>query len=196
MKEQILTQLDYPEQLEKLYRSNKTNFKKEFNTLYSEIKGNPLADFWNERLNYETDDLNRGSARDLIFILVASLLAGIIAKFPAFFGIDEEFFYPRNIGFILFPMLAAWFAWKRKLSSGKIAVIVISLVVGVVYINALPDLPDSDTLTLACIHLLIFLWAILGFAYVGGKRESDEKRLNFLKYNGDLLVISALIGIA
>lgn len=93
-------------------------------------------------------------------------------------------------------MLAAYFAWKNKMSAGKIAVIVISMLIGVIFINTLPYEPDSDTLILSCIHLLIFLWAILGFAYVGGKREIDERRLGFLKYNGDLLVISALICIA
>jgi len=55
---------------------------------------------------------------------------------------------------------------------------------------------ESNTLILSCIHLLVFLWAILGFAFVGGKRDNNEKRLSFLKYNGDLLVISALILIA
>ena len=51
MKDEILTHLNDPRQLEKLYRTNKVPFKREFSTLYPELKGNPLADFWNERLN-------------------------------------------------------------------------------------------------------------------------------------------------
>lgn len=196
MKEQIISHSQDPVQLERLYRSNKGTFRKDFNTLYPELKGSTLAEFWNERLNYESDEISWESGRELFFVLIASLIAGIIAKFPAIFGINEEFFYPRNIGFIVFPMLAAYFAWKNKLSAGKIAVIVITMLFGVIYINVLPYLPNSDTLILACIHLLIVLWAVLGFAYVGGKRENTEKRLGFLKYNGDLLVISALICIA
>src|SRR5690606_21278928 len=99
-------------------------------------------------------------------------------------------------GFIVFPMLAAYFAWKNNLSLGKIAVIVLSIFTGAIFINVLPDVGESDTLILSCIHLLIFLWGILGFAYVGSRYKDIEKRLNFLKYNGDLLVISALICIA
>lgn len=196
MKDQILNHLNDPVHLEKLYRANKSNFRKDFNTLYPEVKGNSLADFWHERLNYETDELNWGSSKELIFIFFAALVAGVIAKLPAILGIDQEFFYPRNIGFIVFPMLAAYFAWKNNLSNGKIIVIAIAILTGAIFINVLPDVPESDTLILACIHLLIFLWAILGFAFVDGKRGKNEKRLSFLKYNGDLLVISALICIA
>lgn len=196
MKDQILTHFNDPVQLEKLYRTNKPGFKKDFNALYPELKDKALAKFWNERLNYEAGDLTWGPARDLVFVIIISLIAGIIAKLPAILGIDEEFFYPRNIGFIVFPMLAAYFIWKNKLSPGKIATICLSLLTGVVFINILPDVPESDTLILACIHLPIFLWGILLFAYVGGINTNEEKRLDFLKYNGDLLVICALIGIA
>ena len=195
MKDQILSNINNPGTLERLYRLNKTAFKRDFNAIYPGLKGSIIADFWNERLNYESE-LTSGSARDLFFIIVTSLIAGTIAKFPAIFGIDEEFFYPRNIGFIVFPMLAAWFAWKNKLSTSKIAIIIIGILTGVVFINSLPAVPESDTLILACIHLIIVLWRILGFAFVEGKFENSIKRLNFLKYNGDLLVISALICIA
>jgi hypothetical protein len=54
MKDKILAHLEDPRQLEKLYRTNKVPFKRDFKTLYPDIRGNKLADFWNERLNYES----------------------------------------------------------------------------------------------------------------------------------------------
>ena len=196
MKDEILTHLNDPRQLEKMYRTNKVPFKREFSTLYPELKGNTLADFWNERLNYESDEINWGTGRELLFVIIASLVAGVIAKLPAFLHIDEEFFYPRNIGFIIFPALTAYFAWKNKLSTGKIAFIAGATLVGLIFINFLPDVKKSDTLILSCIHLLLFLWSILGFAFVGENKNNDEKRLGFLKYNGDLVVMTTLIVIA
>lgn len=196
MKDEILANLNAPIQLEKMYRINKVHFKREFNILYPEVKGNILADFWNERLNYESDEINWGTRRELLFVITAALVAGIIAKLPAFFSINEDFFYPRNIGFILFPILTAYFAWKNKLSTGKIAFIVGATLVGLIFINLLPDITKSDTTILSCVHLVLFLWAMLGFAFVGETRNNDEKRLGFLKYNGDLLVMTALIVIA
>jgi hypothetical protein len=196
MKDKILAHLNDPAQLEKMYRINMVPFKQEFNKLYPELRGNILADFWNERLNYESEEINWGTKTELLFIVVASLIAGMIAKLPSFFSINEDFFYPRNIGFILFPILAAYFAWKNKLSTGKIAFIAGVTLAGLIFINLFPDVTQSDTLILSCIHLLLFLWAVLGLAFVGEAKNNDEKRLDFLKYNGDLLVMTALIVIA
>jgi len=196
MKDEIRQLMHNPKQLESLYRTNKAQFKREFTTLYPELKGNKLADFWNERLNYEADEINWGSPRELWLVVFGCLVAGAIAKFPAWFHIEEDFFYPRNIGFILFPVLSAYFAWKNKLSTGKIASIVGVMLVGLVFINTLPDHDTSDTLILACVHLLLFLWSILGFAFTGVVNDVNNKRLNYLKFNGDLVVITTLIVIA
>jgi hypothetical protein len=193
MKDQIRAHLNDPRQLENLYRTNKVPFQQEFKTLYPELKGNPLADFWNERLNYEGEQISWGTGRELIVVIVASLAAGLIAKFPAFFTINEEFFYPRNIGFIVFPALMTYFAWKNNLSAIRIAFMVGATLVGVLFINSLPDVAKSDTLVLSCLHLLLFLWSILGFAFAGKEINSDEKRLSFLRYNGDLVVMTTLI---
>ncbi len=196
MKDELIKHINDPGQLEKLYRNNKSSFKREFGALYPELRGNSLADFWNERLNYETDEINWGTNRELLFVVFATLMAGVIAKLPAFFNISEDYFYPRNIGFIIFPVLTAYFAWKNKLSTGKIASIAAATLVGLVYINSLPNTETSDTLILACIHLLLFLWSILGFAFTGEVRNNNAKRLNYLTYNGDLVVMTTLIVIA
>lgn len=196
MKDKILAHLNDPSQLEKLYRANKVHFKREFSTLYPELKGNTLADFWHERLTYKSDDINWGTGRERMFIILASLLAGVIAKLPAILQLNEELFYTRNIGFIIFPVLAAYFAWKNKLSTGKIIFIAGAILAGLVFINLFPDASKSDTLVLSCIHLLIVLWALTGFAFVGDWRKTGQKRLGYLRYNGDLVVITTLILIA
>lgn len=196
MREEILAHINEPGQLEKIYRSNKTSFKKTFVSLYPELKGNALADGWNERLNYAGDDIKWGTGKDLLVVIMASLVAGLVAKLPQIFSINEEFFYPRNIGFIVFPFLSGYFAWKNKLSTGKIAFIGSLTLAGLLFINFLPDNKKSDTLILSCIHLLLFLWAILGFAFVGERKNNETKRLGFLSYNGDLVVMTTLILIA
>jgi hypothetical protein len=196
MKEEILKNINEPRQLERLYRTNKVSFKREFTSLYVDLKDNSLANFWNERLNYESDEIALGSGKDLIFVMLTIIVAGLIAKLPAFLGIREEFFYSRNIGFILFPVLMSYFTWKNKLSTGKIVLMAVSTIVSAVFINFLPDHRSSDTLMLSCGFLLLFLWSILGFAFIGETGNNDEKRLAYLKYNGDLTVITALIVIA
>jgi hypothetical protein len=196
MKAEILKHINDPRQIEKLFRTNKADFKREFGALYPELKGNSLADFWNERLNYETDEINWGSRTELLLVVFACLVAGFIAKVPAIFTITEDYFYPRNIGFILFPVLSGYFAWKNKLSIVNIVAIAAAILIGLVFINTLPAPNESDTLILSCIHLVLFLWSVLGFAFVGGVGNNGEKRLDYLKYNGDLVVMTTLIVIA
>ncbi|HYH16510.1 MAG TPA: hypothetical protein VD794_14875 [Flavisolibacter sp.] len=196
MNNEILAHINDPRQLETMYRTNRVHFKQAFNILYPELRGNALADFWNERLNYESDEITWGSRKELVFVLIGALIAGVIAKLPTILNIDEDYFYPRNIGFILLPVLSAYFAWKNKLSMEKIAFIAGLPLIALVFINSLPDNKQSDTLVLSCIHLLLFLWCILGFAYVGEAGNNSERRLGYLKYNGDLVVITTLIVIA
>jgi hypothetical protein len=196
MKNEILNYLNEPGQLEKMYRTDKVLFKREFSQVYANVKGNSLADFWNERLNYENDDINWGTRRELLFVIIVSLFAGVIAKLPALLAISEDFFYPRNIGFIVFLPLVTYFGWKNKLPINKIAFIVGLTLVALLFINFLPNVKKSDTLILSCIHLVLFLWVLLGIAFIGPNQNEHEKRLSYLKYNGDLVVITALIVIA
>lgn len=196
MKSDILLNIDDPRQLEKLYRQNKSGFKHEFNMVYPELKENKIADFWNERLNYESEDVYWGTSQDIILLIVASILAGIIAKLPGFFHLDEEFFYQRNIGFIVFPILSLYFAWKNRLKTKTFVFISVAILVSLFFINFLPDQKKSDSLLLSCIHLPLLLWCVLGYAFVGGSLKNYEKRLTFLIYNGNLLVMTTLILIA
>lgn len=196
MKNEILSNLDNPAQLERLYRKDKLVFRRSFKDLYPELKQNPLAGFWNERLNFSGDEISWGTRGELLFVIGAAIIAGFIARLPAFGGIEEDFFYPRNIGFIVFPALTAFFAWKNKLSAGKIAVLALATIASSVFINLHPGSTTSDTLLLSCIHLILFLWSVLGFTFVGSARNRNDQRLGYLKYNGDLVVMTTLIVIA
>ena len=196
MKEQIINNLDNPKELEKLYRENKTVFKKEFNSIYPEIKAKIIAQIWNERLNFENEEISFGSNNELIIVIIASFIAGVIAKLPQFIGITPEYFYPRNIAFVVFPLLIAYFAWKQKANTKTLVTALVVVSVSILFINVLPKSDTSDTLILACIHLPLFLWAVLGFTYLGEDLKSSQGRMDFLRYNGDLVVMTAIILIA
>jgi hypothetical protein len=193
MKGNIQNNLDNPKILEKLYRDDKGAFKREFNALYADIKENEVAQIWNERLNFENEGISWGTSQELLFVVIVSIVAGIIAKIPSMTGIDPEYFYPRNIAFIVFPMLTAYFAWKQKVSPQKLAIASVAVLCSVVYINVLPHNDKSDTLVLACIHLPLFLWTILGFVFVDGDLKNTPRRLDFLRYNGDVVVMTTII---
>lgn len=189
---EILKNLDNPKHLEKMYRDNKADFQKAFNQLYPQISSNPIADVWHERLNYDSN-ISWGTKAELVFVLITGLLAGLVAKLPELTGIDEEFFYSRNLSFIVLPFLTAWFLWKQNAGSKKIISMTAIFVLAAFYINILPNDSLSDTLILACMHLPFFLWAALGFSFTGMNVRDYEKRLDFLRYNGELVVMSAIL---
>jgi hypothetical protein len=193
MREEILLNQDNPVQLEKLYRNNKPSFKAAFNTLYPELPDNPLAEGWYQRLNFDAEDLSWGTAADRTFVVAASLFAAFLAKLPELLSLDPETYYTRNAGFIVLPMLIAYFVWKNNISWKICAAMAGFMLLSSVYINWLPKNPLSDTLNLACIHLPLCLWALLGFAFGGGSWRSGEHWLGFLRYNGELLVMTALL---
>ncbi|TGD83250.1 DUF4153 domain-containing protein [Hymenobacter wooponensis] len=196
MKAEVLQNLDNPRQLEKLYRNNSTAFKKEFNAIYPSVKENTVAQIWYERLNFEHEGIYWGTEKEIAFVLLAATAAGLIAKIPSVFLIDPEFFYPRNIAFIVFPLLTIYFLWKQKLPTKTIIIAAFITLASAVYINLLPRNDKSDTFILACIHLPLLLWAVLGFTYLGDTPSSTSKRLDFLRYNGDLVVMTTIILIA
>jgi hypothetical protein len=115
MKAEILHNVDNPKQLEKLYREDASSFKKEFNQIYPGQQDNAGLAFWNERLNYEATKPSWGSKTELVIVIVFALLAGLIASIPNITGIDNEKYLFRNISFIVFPLLSAYFIWKQKL---------------------------------------------------------------------------------
>jgi hypothetical protein len=193
---EILTNIDNPGQLERMYRNNKSAFKAEFNLLYPELSDNKLATFWKERLSYESSDISWGSTKELIFVIFIAAIAGVLAKLPDIFNLNPEFFYPRNIGLIVFPILTTYFIWKQSLSIKKSFFAGAAFLIAAIFINQLPANDKSDTLILSCIHLPIFLWAVLGLTYLGDNPNSLNKRLDFLRYNGDLVIMSGLILIA
>jgi len=197
MKEEIASNLDDPKQLEKLYRDNKTTFKRAFNLMYPDIKDKPAAQFWNERLNFENEEISWGMNKELIFTIIAVFIAGLLAEIPNFAKIAPEYFYPRNIAFIVFPLMSAYFLWVQKIQSKKIiATVLFIFLLSALYINLLPNNSESHTLILACIHLPLFLWTVLGFSFISDNLKNYRHRLDFLRFNGDLIVMTTIILIA
>jgi hypothetical protein len=196
MKAEILANINQPEQLEKMYRNNKSGFKKAFSELDLNQMDRNLVSFWNARLSFTKEEGDWVNSKDLIRILLLAVLAGFLARIPDIFSIEEEFYYSRNLGFIVFPALILFFGWKRQLSRRSVVGLSISLIASLVFINWLPGTSSTDTVVLSSIHMVLFLWSLLGFTFIGGKMGPAENRLDFLRYNGDLVVMTTLILIA
>ncbi len=196
MKNEIIININNPKQLEKLYRDNPSVFVHAFNAAYEEIKSLPAAQTWNERLNFTQENTNWANKNEIIFIVLATFLGGIIAKVPEFLGLEYDVYLSKNIGLIVFPILSMYFIWKQKLSLASFVLPMILFIGSAIFINSLPYNEQSSTFILSLIHLPIFLWSILGYAFVGGDIRNSQKKIAFLKFNGNFIVMTALIFIS
>ena len=193
LKDEIVSNINSNQSLERLYRENKTMFLRAFQAVYPKIEETPAAKFWQDRLTYQRDDFFLGNRADILFIVVCSFIAGLIANIPNFFGISPDEYFQKNIAFVVFPILIFYFSIKHGLKFKKLVLPWLAIPFSVLYINLFLVANDSDTLILACIHLPIFLWMLLGYVFISGDLSDEHGKVDFLRWNGNLLVMVAIL---
>lgn len=196
MQNEIIININNPKQLEKLYRDNSSTFVNAFNAVYEDIKELPAAQAWNERLNFTQENATWTNKNEIIFIVLAAFVGGLIAKLPGFLGLEYDVYLSKNIGLIVFPILSMYFNWKQKLSLASFVLPMILFIGSAIFINNIPYNEQSSTFILSLIHLPIFLWSILGYAFIGGDIQNSQKKIAFLKFNGNFIVMTGLIFIS
>ena len=124
-------------------------------------------------------DDGRPTLIEFVVVLGLAVAAGLAIKVPEVFGyrlIDGDAVYARNLSLFVLPMLAGYFAWKRGLSRRASLWLVLPFVAAAVFANIFPFERDAHTESLTAIHLPFALWLVVGFAYVGGRWGSVERR--------------------
>ncbi len=197
MNQELLDNLENPEKLEEFYRSNKSEFHKQFFEIVDDIPKNDLIRFWSIRLNFDLQSKPKEPkiAKFDIYVVVAiGLLCGFSIKIPQIFHLNEELFYARNTTLIVFGGLMLFSIWLNKIYSLiKLLPYLLIFTASIVYVNLLPNLDKSSTHILILFHLPIVLWCIFGILFNNLKYNDIQKRIEFLKFNGDLIILTGLI---
>lgn len=191
----ISENLEQPAELEKLYRQAPEKFRSAFPVVFKEHPDLTILKVWHARLNF---DMPKDKAtepdvkwKDLLLVIVISLLAGTIARF-LFTPIDEGLLQPANIVFSVLPLLSFCFLSKNRAGKKLVLAISLSYLVALIYLNFLP-VKNSDSTILANLHLPFFLWFIVAISYSRDFSLQPRKLMEYLKYNGELLISVALI---
>lgn len=147
----------------------------------------------------ETDSSRKAEWKELLPMLAGCLLAALLVRIPLLAGFDpdEETFYAKHIGIIVFSGLSLYLYLARKEKNwlqGMVSFFVFAL--SALYINLLPTGEGSDTVLLTYIHLPLVLWSFYGLLFIGFDRKDPERRVGYIRYNGDLAILTALILIA
>ena len=197
MKQRIIESIDKPGDLEKLYRDNKQDFSKSFAEI-SDGYSTELVEFWKIRLASEPEGEFKGFRKlDLLVVIALSLVTGLLVKLPAMFSqIHDESFYMRDLAIIVFNGLILFTFWQTKIFDKKRIFVYGGIVlILVLFVNLLPY-KDSDSINLALIHSPLFLWCVFGLAFVSFDYTNTAKRIEFIRFNGELLIMTGLILLA
>ena len=159
----------------------------------------------------DTDAPANTSRTELLVVLSLAVAAGLAVKLPALFGLplspDEEVpsFYFRNASLFVFPLLTIYFMWKRGLNAVSGLWLALPFAAAAVFANVFPfhnperldNFPEgSDTQVLTVLHLPIALWLMaVGVAYVGGRWFSSGRRMDFVRFSGELAIYYVLIAL-
>jgi len=138
---------------------------------------------------------------ETLVVLALAVAAALAVKLPALFGHPLSpnevvpTFYVRNASLFVFPLLTAYFVWKRGMEVARGAWLALPFVAGAVLANVYPFTTASDTERLTALHLPIAVWLAVGFAYVGGRWFADGGRMNFVRFSGELAIYYVLIAL-
>jgi hypothetical protein len=101
----------------------------------------------------------------------------------------------------VFPLLAAYFVWKRGSGVASGLWLALPFAAGAVFANVFPfpmgtkGCCSGDTEVLTILHLPIALWMAVGFAYVRGRWFDDGGRMHFVRFSGELAIYYVLIAL-
>jgi len=163
---------------------------------YSKVNTDNL---WKQLLMDPVDPAIKGqNQRDVAWVIILALLAGTLAKIPEFFGLKlddpaAQLFYFKNLSLFILPFIAVFFLIKRKVGGRTAAVILGIFALAALLINFYPSFAPQSTEVLTGLHLPLFLWLVVGLAYMGLGWRSSRERMNFIRFTGEAFIYSVLI---
>ena len=148
----------------------------------------------------DADGESKTATRTEAFVVLGLAVAAALAiKMPALLGkeFDEAaaWFYARNASLFVLPLLTGYFAWKRALSIATCVWLALAFAAAALFANVFPFVGDSHTQALTALHLPIALWLVVGFAYVGGQWFASGRRMDFVRFSGELFIYYVLIAL-
>jgi len=132
---------------------------------------------------------------DALVLAIAAAVAIQVARLAAGFPDDEPTWFERNLGLLVLPFLAAYFARRRQLDARGWLLTAAPFALAALVINLYPYDTDSDTEILVALHLPVVLWLVVAFPYMGGTIRSHERRMDFVRFTGEWFIYYVLIAL-
>ena len=169
----------------------------DLDTLSREFAREHSGRLWKQLVLRGEDEPARPSSgwlEALVFALAAAVAIQVVrlaAQFPA----EEPVWLLRNISLFVLPFLAGYFARRRRMDARGWVATAAPFVLFALVVNVYPYRPGSATELLVALHLPVVLWFAVAYPYMGGTIRSHERRMDFVRFTGELAIYYVLIAL-
>jgi hypothetical protein len=130
----------------------------------------------------------------LLFALAAAVTVQV-ARHAAGFPGEESSWLLRNVGLLVLPFLAGYFARRRGLAPRQWLVAAVPFVIAAFVINLYPFAESGPTELLVATHLPVVLWFVVAYPYMSTAVQSQERRMDFVRFTGEWFIYFALLAL-
>lgn len=130
----------------------------------------------------------------LLFALAAAVTVQV-ARLAAGFPGEESSWLLRNVGLLVLPFLAGYFARHRGLAPRQWLVAAVPFVIAAFVINLYPFAEGGSTELLVATHLPVLLWFVVAYPYMSAAVQSQERRMDFVRFTGEWFIYFALLAL-
>ena len=132
-------------------------------------------------------------SRDLATMLTFALAAAVSVRSGISLLADSR--AVLNAPLLVFPFVAAYLTWTRRLSSAAITILVAAVAGTALILNLYRFEHGGMTMVLAVSHSAVVLWFVVGVAYAGGDWRSGRRRMDFIRFTGEWVIYMALLAL-
>jgi hypothetical protein len=150
---------------------------------------------WKQLSFVPKDDIRQPSLLVMLGFAVAAAVILQVARVIAESTGGMFTWFLRNTGLFVLPVLAAYFAFSRRMPWRRVVALAAIVAALAVAVNLYPFAEGASTDLLVWIHLPIALWFVVGAAYVDGELRSSTRRMDFLRFSGEWAIYYTLIAL-
>jgi hypothetical protein len=166
-------------------------------TLSREFAREHSGRLWKQLLVSGDDEPARsagGWLETVVFAAVAALVVQV-ARLAGDFPDEEPSWLFRNASLFVLPVLAAYFARRRRLDATRCVLAAVPFALAALVVNLYPYDADSSTEILVGLHLPVVLWFAVAYPYMDGTLRAHERRMDFVRFTGEWFIYYVLIAL-
>lgn len=188
---EILRFLHDPATLESLYRSKPAEFPVWLAEAAETYPESETLRVWNARIAFGKKPPTDRTGGKLLFVVLVSMLAGVLAKLHLLIHADANWYLPRFVPLIVIGSLIGYFLNTQRQQARTVPIAGLLACVALLWL--LPETKGSASVTMSLIHMPLVLLSLLAATFMGGDWRSNQARLLFVRYLGEVLIYAAVI---